>query len=57
MITLRELTIEERATWGTCPVCKAEHLERCDCDGAHIARLVNAPQFVTTDIEDDGSGG
>lgn len=55
MITLRELTIEERATWGTCPVCKAEHLERCDCDGAHIARLVNAPQFVAT--EDDGNGG
>ncbi len=58
MITITDLTIEERALWGVCPVCGAEHGQLCvplTKDGkpsklfeygtgdTHIARLVNAP--------------
>jgi hypothetical protein len=46
MITITDLTIEERHTWGKCPVCGVEHGQACkpdDINGTHIARLVNAP--------------
>jgi hypothetical protein len=46
MVTIEKLTIEERHTWGKCPVCGAEHGQACkpdDINGTHIARLVNAP--------------
>ena len=28
----KELTFEERATWGECPVCKAEHGHWCHAE-------------------------
>lgn len=56
---VRELTYEERATWGTCPVCSAPHGEFCNSNvgfslgrnvngeippnGVHLGRLQNAP--------------
>jgi hypothetical protein len=59
---IRETTLEERATWGTCPVCKAEHGQKCNPevgiplgrtvsgeppqDGAHLGRLNRAPSRV-----------
>ena len=57
----REATFEERATWGTCPVCKAAPGEWCDSavgiplgispsgtlrEGAHLGRLANAPTRI-----------
>lgn len=56
----RELTYHERAVWGTCSVCGAEHGKACDPDvgiplvadvngdrpRAHLARLNNAPLRV-----------
>lgn len=63
MIKLTELTIEERAVHGTCPVCMAEHgrlcrvpiktWEECEFSGTHIARLVNAPLIAA--IEELGA--
>ena len=29
MVTIEKLTIEERHTWGTCPVCFAQPGESC----------------------------
>jgi len=29
LVTGRETTLEERQTWGTCPVCSAPHGEWC----------------------------
>lgn len=55
---IKTLTYNERATWGTCPVCKAQHGEPCDgaagmfpttqkVEGAvHYGRLSNAPLHV-----------
>ncbi len=50
----RKLAFEERAVWGTCPVCDAKNGEPCDSSvgiqlgtpidkGAHFGRLANAP--------------
>ena len=60
---MHETTYEQRATWGECPVCHAQHGEPCDgnigfalgttasgerpIDGAHLGRLQNAPKFLT----------
>lgn len=55
----RELTYEERATFGECPVCHAPHGERCDGNqgfsfggpktgGVHLGRLNNAPRVAVT---------
>lgn len=38
---VRELSFDERARWGTCPVCKAEHGQPCHADvgiqmGTHV---------------------
>lgn len=59
---IRELTYEDRATWGTCPVCAAHHGEYCNSsvgiplgrnihgepakEGAHLGRLQQAPLKV-----------
>lgn len=59
---VRELTVNERFKWGECHVCKAPHGEHCrpgigfplgmsadggwPKDGAHLARLNNAPHRV-----------
>ena len=58
MMITKELTTEERMTWGECPVCHAKHGENCDPgmglqlglgigpinpEGAHLGRLNNAP--------------
>lgn len=59
---VRELTYEERATWGECPVCHVSHGQRCDgnvgialgrtvngglpTDGVHMGRLRQAPMKV-----------
>lgn len=56
---VRNLSVDERMTWGNCPVCSATHGTRCDSsvgialgmtvtglpatDGAHLARLQRAP--------------
>ena len=58
-LTERELTYQERATWGRCPVCGAESGEPCDPDqgitlgsqpkgtiGVHLGRLMRAPIHV-----------
>ena len=29
---IRETTVDERAVWGLCPVCRAEHGEPCNPD-------------------------
>jgi len=56
----RELTFDERALWGTCPVCKAGPGTWCDLNvgilaalnmcqetrGAHLGRLQAAPLRV-----------
>lgn len=58
----RELTYEQRATWGECPVCHALHGQPCDSsvgiplgftvsgtrptEGAHLGRLQRAPMRV-----------
>lgn len=55
----KELTYEERATWGECPICQAKHGEWCDGmrgiavgrtvdggvpeNGVHLGRLNKAP--------------
>ena len=58
MIYIKQLTTDERATWGMCPVCNVRHGEACTLSmddfeeypiddlglGAHVARLINAPQ-------------
>ncbi len=57
-----ELTFEERAIWGECPVCHAADGEPCNGDigiplgrtingdlpkgGAHLARLQRAPTII-----------
>ncbi len=59
MEIIKELSQEERFTWGKCPVCQAEHGKKCHPEvgiclgrnvngdlpdsGAHLARLNNAP--------------
>jgi hypothetical protein len=61
---IRDLTYEERATWGTCPVCGAADGVPCDGyvgiplgrtatgeppkDGVHLGRLQNAPRAIET---------
>lgn len=56
---IKELTQEERFTWGECPVCSVKHGERCNGDvgialgrnihgeipegGVHLGRLERAP--------------
>ncbi len=64
MIYIKALTIEERAVWGTCPVCGARQGRPCKLTagiqispnnefgefGTHPARLYNAPK--TAAIED-----
>jgi hypothetical protein len=66
-IYIKQLTYEERATWGTCPVCEAQHGKQCeaapaDIDyfqfdgafsgfGAHAARLYNAPHAAAISDE------
>ena len=58
----RELSYEERAVWGTCPVCQADPGQECDPDQgvplgwtasggitdgrAHLGRLRLAPRKV-----------
>lgn len=58
----KELSYEERATWGDCPVCKATHGQKCSPDvgiplghtvdgsppndGVHLGRLQRAPKAV-----------
>ncbi len=54
--TRHDLTYEERAVWGLCPICKAPNGQACDKSaaesrylsrgGAHLARLQWAPQYV-----------
>lgn len=60
---IRALNHEERARWGECPVCRAEHGVACDyrvdipldgsweeAGGAHLARLEAAPFQVREEI-------
>lgn len=58
----RDTTDEERMAWGECPVCHAEHGERCSpnvgiplgrnihgrppTEGVHLARMREAPMRV-----------
>lgn len=50
IIELRKLTIEERAVWGTCPVCGNPHGKPCASGMTHSARLVNAPQVAAVEV-------
>lgn len=59
---IRELSFDERAKYGDCPVCDAKHGQACDgnigipfgrtpsgsppSDAAHLARLNEAPRRV-----------
>ena len=66
MIYLKRLTTDERALFGTCPVCKAPDGEACTLSmddfedyplgdlgfGAHAARLYNAPKTAAIDDGD-----
>jgi hypothetical protein len=61
----RELSFEDRAKWGECPVCHAKDGEACNghvgillgrtvsgeppADGAHLGRLQRAP-FVVREV-------
>ena len=41
-IPIRELSYDERATWGTCPVCSSPHGEWCNGDiGIPMGRNIN----------------
>lgn len=48
----RELSYDERASWGECPSCGAKHGEWCKDakqgpqHGVHLGRLTNAPLAV-----------
>jgi hypothetical protein len=58
----RLATYAERATWGTCPACKAEPGQPCNSDvgialganidgqrpseGVHLGRIQRAPTYV-----------
>ncbi|MBV5322602.1 MAG: hypothetical protein JZU60_02055 [Ilumatobacteraceae bacterium] len=68
MIAITDLTIEERHTWGKCPVCEVEHGQLCvpmtkegkpsklieySAGDTHIARLVNAPHTVAINTADN----
>lgn len=62
MERIKELTFDERSTWGECPVCHAKDGEKCNPDvgffaaltlagtppspGSHLGRLQNAPRRV-----------
>jgi len=49
---IRDLPLEERATWGSCSTCGARHGQRCRAAeastevGVHIGRLRTAPVRV-----------
>lgn len=59
MERVRELTYDQRATWGECPICKASDGQWCDSNkgiplgftasgelppsGVHLGRLYRAP--------------
>jgi len=61
-----ELTYDERATWGTCPICNATPGQWCDGEiglrfggqiphhGVHIARLQAAPTKRVISYVQDG---
>jgi hypothetical protein len=66
-IYLKALSWEERAIYGICPVCRSKQGEPCKQDvdgemitlldpkigeGAHIARLINAPQELAIESDD-----
>lgn len=64
-IAIRPLTMTERHTFGTCPVCGAKQDIACDgkwyddegvMNGAHVARLFNAPFYAAVDAQDDDNG-
>lgn len=39
---VRDTTVNERMTWGNCPVCRAKHGEACNPDiGVPLGRDVN----------------
>ena len=62
----QELTYDDRAAWGECPVCKAPHGVSCNSEigfpvgknvfgespknGVHLGRLQNAPATVDVDL-------
>ena len=44
----RETSYEERATWGTCPICEAEQGEWCRAEaGVHIGVRVDGRRMQT----------
>jgi hypothetical protein len=51
-VGIHDLTYDQRAVWGTCPVCRAKHGELCRlyAEGAHkwthSERIQQAPQRV-----------
>lgn len=48
----KELTIEERLIYGKCPVCNAEHGEKCDTDqDGHMRRMAQAPKYIYEETE------
>jgi hypothetical protein len=65
-IYIKQLTVEERAVYGICPVCGAKQDEPCDMSegvpldvpaefadvGTHTARLFNAPMRAAVSTEE-----
>lgn len=40
-----DLTPEERAIFGTCPVCKAKPGQKCTGEKPHTERISKAPKY------------
>ncbi len=72
MIYFKHLEPEERAIWGVCPVCSAEHGKPCTLKPgainfyieeeykdvfAHVARLFNAPLTAAINRQDEDHDG
>jgi hypothetical protein len=65
LLYIKRLTYEERATWGTCPVCGATAGITCTSEpnaavciefeslGTHAARMINAPLIQVVPIEEE----
>lgn len=53
---IHDLTYDQRATWGWCPICQVKHGERCKPVGSgeqswtHTDRIDRAPLRVRVEV-------